>query len=120
MCDYSLHHAKSRPAKVGDKLTTRDFGFGTRGFAASQDKNVVVCACYRGLNCPLPERLNARPARWLGYESDPPQDRGFPAGQAEDGSGSFFSATGIDPLLKDRRRLEYHHATRRTEQKSIA
>jgi hypothetical protein len=35
MCDYSLHHVASRPAKVGDKLTTRDFGTGTRGFAAS-------------------------------------------------------------------------------------
>ena len=34
MCDYSLHHVKSRPAKVGDKLTTRNFGTGTRGFAA--------------------------------------------------------------------------------------
>jgi hypothetical protein len=33
MCDYSLHNVKSRPAKVGDKLTTRDFGTGTRGFA---------------------------------------------------------------------------------------
>ncbi len=43
MCDYSLHHVKSRPAKVGDQLTTRDFGFGTRGFAASEDKNVAVC-----------------------------------------------------------------------------
>src|ERR1700755_1323278 len=36
MCDYSLHSVKSRPAKVGDKLTTRDFGTGTRGFAASE------------------------------------------------------------------------------------
>ena len=43
MCDYSLHSVKSRPAKVGDKLTTRDFGTGTRGFAASEDMNVVVC-----------------------------------------------------------------------------
>jgi len=43
MCDYSLHHVKSRPAKVGDELTTRDFGFGTRGFAASEDWNVAVC-----------------------------------------------------------------------------
>jgi hypothetical protein len=43
MCDYSLHHAKSRPAKVGEQLTTRDFGYGTRGFAASEDKNVAVC-----------------------------------------------------------------------------
>src|SRR5262245_49600615 len=43
MCDYSLHHVESRPAKVGDKLTTREFGLGTRGFAAADDKNVAVC-----------------------------------------------------------------------------
>jgi hypothetical protein len=43
MCDYSLHNIKSRPAKVGDKLTTRDFGTGTRGFAASEDASVAVC-----------------------------------------------------------------------------
>jgi hypothetical protein len=43
MCDYSLHSIKSRPAKVGDKLTTRDFGTGTRGFAASEDATVAVC-----------------------------------------------------------------------------
>ena len=43
MCDYSLHSIKSRPAKVGDKLTTRDFNTGTRGFAASEDANVAVC-----------------------------------------------------------------------------
>ena len=43
MCDYSLHSVKSRPAKVGDKLTTRDFGTGTRGFAALEDRSVAVC-----------------------------------------------------------------------------
>jgi hypothetical protein len=43
MCDYSLHSIKSRPAKVGDRLTTRDFGTGTRGFAASEDRSVAVC-----------------------------------------------------------------------------
>ena len=43
MCDYSLHSVKSRPAKVGDKLTTRDFGTGTRGFAASEDACLAVC-----------------------------------------------------------------------------
>jgi hypothetical protein len=43
MCDYSLHNVKSRPAKVGDKLTTRNFGTGTRGFAASEDRSVAVC-----------------------------------------------------------------------------
>ena len=43
MCDFSLHHVKSRPAKVGDKLTTRDFRTGTRGFAASEDVSTAVC-----------------------------------------------------------------------------
>ena len=43
MCDYSLEHVKSRPGKVGDKLTTRDFGRVTRGFAAPGGKNVAVC-----------------------------------------------------------------------------
>ena len=39
MCDYSLHHVKTRPAKVSDKLTTHNFGTGTRGFSASEDAN---------------------------------------------------------------------------------
>jgi hypothetical protein len=43
MCDYSLQNVKSRPAKVGDKLTTSDFSTGTRGFAASEDASVAVC-----------------------------------------------------------------------------
>jgi hypothetical protein len=43
MCDYSLHHVNSRPAKIGDKLTTRNFGLGTRGFAASDEKYLAVC-----------------------------------------------------------------------------
>ena len=43
MCDYSLHNVKTRPAKVGDKLTARQFGLGTRGFCAPEDMNVAVC-----------------------------------------------------------------------------
>jgi hypothetical protein len=43
MCDYSLHSIKSRAAKIGDTLTTRHFGTGTRGFAASEDPRVAVC-----------------------------------------------------------------------------
>jgi hypothetical protein len=44
MCDFSLQAVRSRPAKVGDKLTTRDFGTGTRGFAGKgQDQGVAVC-----------------------------------------------------------------------------
>ena len=33
----------SRPAKVGDKLTTRNFSTGTRGFAAPENSQVAVC-----------------------------------------------------------------------------
>jgi hypothetical protein len=43
MCDYSLQNTMSRPAKVGDKLATRDFGTGTKGFAAKEDSAVAVC-----------------------------------------------------------------------------
>ena len=43
MCDYSLHYVKSRPAKVGDKLTTHHFNTGTIGFAAPEDANTAVC-----------------------------------------------------------------------------
>ena len=43
MCDYSLQSVRSRPARVGDKLTTGDFGTGTRGFAAAEDAAVAVC-----------------------------------------------------------------------------
>ena len=43
MCDYSLHNFRSRPAKVGDKLTTRNFNTGTRGFAAPEDVSTAVC-----------------------------------------------------------------------------
>jgi hypothetical protein len=43
MCDYSLQSVLSRPAKVGDKLTTRNFGTGTRGFAALENPAIAVC-----------------------------------------------------------------------------
>lgn len=46
MCDYSLMHAKSRPAEVGDKLVVKNFGSGTRGFAPQDRVNegdIAVC-----------------------------------------------------------------------------
>lgn len=43
MCDYSLHHVRSRAAQVSDKLITRNFGTGTRGFAAPEDLTTAVC-----------------------------------------------------------------------------
>ena len=44
MCDYSLHHVASRPAEVGDKLTsTRFVNSSTRGFAPVGEPNLAVC-----------------------------------------------------------------------------
>ena len=43
MCDYSLQHVQSRPARVADKLVTRNFGTGTRGFCSPDDPSTAVC-----------------------------------------------------------------------------
>ena len=43
MCDYSLQNVKTRPAKVGDRLFTRQFGSATTGFCAPEDINAAVC-----------------------------------------------------------------------------
>jgi hypothetical protein len=44
MCDYSLHHVASRPAKIGDKLiTTKFINTPTGGFSAGDDPNVAIC-----------------------------------------------------------------------------
>jgi hypothetical protein len=44
MCDYSLEHLASRPAKVGDKLVTTKFGYLlTGGFCAVGEPQVAVC-----------------------------------------------------------------------------
>jgi hypothetical protein len=44
MCDYSLEHLASRPAKVGDKLVTTHFKHTpTGGFCAVGEPNIAVC-----------------------------------------------------------------------------
>src|SRR5215471_13472626 len=43
MYDYSLHGVRNRPARVGEKLVTTDFGTGTRGFASPNDLETAVC-----------------------------------------------------------------------------
>jgi len=44
MCDYSLHHVASRPAKVSDKLVTTQFPSTiTRGFSDPSNPYVAVC-----------------------------------------------------------------------------
>ena len=43
MCDYSLSNVQSRAARVGDKLVTKNFNSGTKGFAPVDDPTVAVC-----------------------------------------------------------------------------
>jgi hypothetical protein len=44
MCDYSLHHVRSRPARTGDRLVITKFrGSLTRGLAAIDESAVAVC-----------------------------------------------------------------------------
>jgi hypothetical protein len=66
MCDYSLHSIKSRPAKVGDKLTTRNFGTGTRGFSASEDATVAVCVL-PGTELSFSDEVTCLPTGLLGW-----------------------------------------------------
>ena len=66
MCDYSLVNVKSRPAKVGDKLTTRNFGTGTRGFAAAEDPSVAVCVL-PGTELSFADEVRSLPTGLLGW-----------------------------------------------------
>jgi hypothetical protein len=68
MCDYSLHSVKSRPAKVGDKLTTRNFNTGTRGFAAPEDANTAVCVL-PGTELAFARAVSCRPRGLLGWKA---------------------------------------------------
>jgi hypothetical protein len=68
MCDYSLHNVKSRPAKVGDKLTTHHFNTGTRGFAAPEDANTAVCVL-PGTELAFAREVSCRPRSLLGWKA---------------------------------------------------
>ena len=60
MCDYSLHHVASRPAKIDDKLVTRKFNCSTRGFAAAGQLDVAVCLL-PGTEIAFDENVKRRP-----------------------------------------------------------
>jgi hypothetical protein len=77
MCDYSLEHLASRPAKVGDQLVTTKFKIAlTGGFCAVSEPNVAVCllpgtelAFEREIETPSafwnrPKKLGAKLARF--------------------------------------------------------
>ena len=68
MCDYSLQTVRSRPAKVGEKLTTHDFLTGTRGFAAPEDCNTAVCLL-PGTELAFARAVSCRPRGLFGWKA---------------------------------------------------
>ena len=99
MCDDSLEHVASRPAKVGDKLVSTKFSNSiTRGFAAVGEPNVAVCllpgtevafdqevACVQALGLLPSRKIHERVARFREINLENPHDHHdaleFPSGQ---------------------------------------
>jgi hypothetical protein len=68
MCDYSLRHVASRPARAGDKLVSTSFlNSSTRGFAAAGEPNVAVCLL-PGTELAFEENLQCESAYGFGYK----------------------------------------------------
>src|SRR6187549_4266959 len=84
MCDYSLQHVASRPARVGYKLVSTSFlNSSTRGFAAVGEPNVAVCLlpgtelAFEDLQCEAAygfgfKRLSHKVARFRQVNQDRP------------------------------------------------
>jgi len=68
MGDFSLQSVRSRPAKVGDELVTRDFGTGTRGFAAADDLGLAVCVM-PGTEMAFAGEVSCLPTGLLGWKT---------------------------------------------------
>ena len=77
MCDFSLQSIKSRPAKIGDKLTTR-------GFSASEDASVAVCL-RPGTELSFAGYILSDRTGGLVAQSDQLQDRNISANQQRKG-----------------------------------
>jgi hypothetical protein len=65
MCGYGLHNVKSRRAKVGDKLTARNFGTGTPGSlqAPHQETGLPLHLCQDSFGNWIVARCLVRGAR---------------------------------------------------------
>jgi hypothetical protein len=74
MCDYSLHGVSSRPAKVADKLVTRELtGSSTRGFAAVGEHGAKLVIH----DSPPEVAVCLLPGTELAFDSDVRYDRPF-------------------------------------------
>ena len=96
MCDYSLEHLASRPAKVGDKLVSTKFTNSiTRGFTAVGEPNVAVClmpgtelafeqevSCVHALGLLPSRRIAEKVARFRQINESNPHDHHDEIGRA--------------------------------------
>lgn len=74
MCDYSLHGVSSRPAKVADKLVTRELtGSSTRGFAAVGEHGAKLVIH----DSPPEVAVCLLPGTELAFDDDVHYDRSF-------------------------------------------
>ena len=66
MCDYSLHHVATRPAKIDDRLVATKFSNSiTRGFAAVGQPNVADCLL-PGTEIAFDENVQCEPSFGIG------------------------------------------------------
>jgi hypothetical protein len=66
MCDYSLHHIATRPARIEDKLVATKFPNSiTRGFAAAGEPHVAVCLL-PGTEIAFDENVECEPSFGIG------------------------------------------------------
>ena len=65
---FSLQSVRSRPAKVSDKLVSRDFGTGTRGFSAAEDLGLAVCVM-PGTELAFAGEVTCLPTGLLGWKT---------------------------------------------------
>jgi hypothetical protein len=81
MCDYSLEHLASRPARVGDTLVTTKFRQSlTGGFCAIDEPNVAVCL-QPGTELAFEREIEAPSGFWMRPKKLGAQCRALSAGK---------------------------------------
>ncbi len=69
MCDYSLQNVRSRAARVGDRLVTKNFGTGTRGFASTTDEELTAVCILPGTEIAFDEPFKAYQSQYIPGQS---------------------------------------------------
>jgi hypothetical protein len=93
MCDYSLHHVASRPAKVRDKLVTTELArSSTRGFAAVGERGAKLVIH----DSPPKVAVCLLPGTELAFDDDVRYDRAF----------SFFGKARVNHKVASFRQID--------------